>query len=66
VEVAMGLVLALAGTYLLAILATMLTVVLASRGRERAPEGAVVAYLLLFLAWWAVILLALGAWKGFG
>ncbi len=62
----MELVLTLAYTYLLAALATALTVVLASRGRERAPEGAVVAYLLLFLVWWGVILLALGAWKSLG
>jgi hypothetical protein len=58
-------VLTLAGTYLLAALATALTVALASRGRERAPEGGVVAYLLLFLVWWVIILVALGAWKHF-
>jgi hypothetical protein len=62
----MTVVLTLAGTYLLAILATALTVVLVSRGRERAPEGAIIAYGLLFLIWWAVILLAFGAWKSFG
>ncbi len=62
----MGLVLTLAGTCLLAALATVLTAVFASRGRGRAPEGAVVAYLLLFLVWWGVILLALGAWKSLG
>jgi hypothetical protein len=66
VEVRMTVVLTLAGTYLLAILATALTVVLVSRGRERAPEGAIIAYGLLFLIWWAVILLAFGAWKTFG
>ncbi len=62
----MAVVLTLAGTYLLAALAAALTVIFVSRGRERAPEGAVVAYLLLFLIWWAVILLALGAWKSLG
>ncbi len=62
----MAIVLTLAGTYFLAALAAALTVALASRGRERAPEGAVVAYLLLFLVWWGAILLALGAWKSFG
>jgi hypothetical protein len=66
VEVRMTVVLTLAGTYLLAILATALTVVFVSRGRERAPEGAIIAYGLLFLIWWAVILLAFGAWKSFG
>jgi hypothetical protein len=61
----MTVVLTLASTYLLALLATTLTVALVSRGRERAPEGAVVAYLLLFLVWWVIILVALGAWKYF-
>jgi len=62
----MTVVLTLAGTYLLAILATAFTVALVSRGRDRAPEGAIIAYGLLFLIWWAVILLAFGAWKSFG
>lgn len=61
----MTVVLTLASTYLLALLATALTVVLLFRGRERAPEGAMIAYGLLFLVWWAAILLALGAWKRF-
>jgi heme/copper-type cytochrome/quinol oxidase subunit 2 len=61
----MTLVLTLVGTYLLAILATVLTVAFVSRGRERAPEGAVIAYGLLFLIWWAIILLAFWAWKQF-
>jgi len=61
----MTVVLTLAGTYLLAALATILTVVLVSRGRERAPEGAIIAYGLLFLIWWAIALLAFGAWKYF-
>ncbi len=62
----MTVVLTLAGTYLLAALATVLTVVLVSRGRERAPEGAIIAYGLLFLIWWGIILLALGVWRYFG
>jgi hypothetical protein len=62
----MTVVLTLVGTYLLALLATALTVVLVFRGRDRAPEGAIIAYGLLFLIWWAVILLAFGAWKSFG
>ncbi len=61
----MTVVLTLAGTYLLAALATALTVVLVSRGRERAPEGAIIAYGLLFLIWWGIILLALGVWRYF-
>jgi hypothetical protein len=61
----MTVVLTFASTYLLALLATTLTVALVSQGRERAPEGAVVAYLLLFLVWWVIILVALGAWKYF-
>jgi hypothetical protein len=56
-------ILTLVGTYLLAILATILTVAFVSRGRERAPEGAIIAYGLLFLIWWGIILLAFGAWK---
>jgi hypothetical protein len=58
--------LTLASTYLLAALATTLTAVLVSRGRERAPEGAIIAYGLIFFIWWAAILLAFGAWKSFG
>jgi cation transporter-like permease len=65
VEALMTVVLTLASTYLLALLATALTVVLLFRGRERAPEGAMIAYGLLFLVWWAAILLALWAWKRF-
>lgn len=61
----MTVVLTLVGTYLLAILATALTVALVFGGRERASEGAMIAYGLLFLVWWAVILLAFGAWKTF-
>ncbi len=61
----MTVVLTLAGTYLSAALATALTVVLVSRGRERVPEGAIIAYGLLFLIWWAIILLALGVWRYF-
>jgi hypothetical protein len=63
--VLMTVALTLAGTYLLAALATALTVVLVFRGRERAPEGAIVAYGLLFLIWWGIILLALGVWRSF-
>jgi len=62
----MTIVLTLAGTYLLAGLATVLTVVLLARGRERMPEGAIIAYGLLFFIWWAIILLVFGVWKPFG
>jgi len=62
----MTLVLTLAGTYLLAVLATVLTVALLSRGKERMPEGAIIAYGLLFFVWWIVILLALWVWRRFG
>lgn len=59
----MTLVLTLTGTYFLAILATILTVAFVSRGRGRAPEGAVIAYSLLFLIWWVIILLVFGMWN---
>ncbi len=44
-------------SYLLALLATIATVAWALRGGRRAPEGAVVGYMLIFLFWWGVIAL---------
>lgn len=61
----MEIVITLTSTYLLAIFATILTVILISRGRGRMPEGAMIAYGLIFLTWWTIILLAFGAWKYF-
>jgi len=48
-------------SYLLAFLATIATVAWALRGGRRAPEGAVVGYMLIFLFWWGVIALVWGA-----
>ncbi len=62
----MTLVLTLAGTYLLATLAAILTVALISRGRGRAPEGAIIAYGMIFFILWVAIFLALGVWKRLG
>jgi hypothetical protein len=45
-------------SYLLALLATAATVAWALRGGRRAPEGAVVAYGIILVGWWAVIYLA--------
>ncbi len=61
----MPLVLTLAGTYLLAVLATVFTVAFLFRRREHVPEGAIIAYGLLFFVWWIVFLLALGVWRYF-
>ena len=48
-------------SYFLAILATIATVAWALRGGRQAPEGAVVAYMCIFLFWWGVIALIWGA-----
>jgi hypothetical protein len=45
-------------SYILALLATIATVAWAVRGGRWAPEGAVVAYGIILLGWWAVIYLA--------
>jgi hypothetical protein len=45
-------------TYFLALLATIITVAWALRGGRQAPEGAVVAYGIILLGWWAVFYLA--------
>jgi hypothetical protein len=45
-------------SYILAFLATIATVAWALRGGRQAPEGAVVAYGIILLGWWAVIYLA--------
>jgi len=47
-------------SYLLALLATAATVAWALRGGRRAPEGAVVGYMWIFLFWWAAIVLIWG------
>jgi hypothetical protein len=48
-------------SYILALLATIATVAWALRGGRRAPEGAVVGYMLILLFWWGVIALMWGA-----
>jgi threonine/homoserine/homoserine lactone efflux protein len=48
-------------TYLIALVPTIATVAWALRGGRRAPEGAVVGYMLILLFWWGVIALMWGA-----
>ena len=46
-------------SYLLAVLATIATVAWALRGGRQAPEGAVVAYVLILAIWWVVFFILL-------
>jgi hypothetical protein len=49
---------AILGSYLLALLATTATVAWALRGGRRAPDGAVVGYGIILLGWWVVFYVA--------